>query len=76
MGATGDTFVKINPQNNFSTNEPIFTNNIPIDSARQAKTHRYFNNFSKFASGEQSGVIHEISTPLNNFSTVQSIFTK
>jgi hypothetical protein len=75
-GATGDIFVKNTPKNNFSTNEPISTNNIPIDSARQAETHRNFKNFSKFVLGEQSGNFREKSTPLNNFSTVQSIFTK
>jgi hypothetical protein len=67
--------VKNTPTNNFLTNEPIFTRNIPIDSARQAETHRDFKNFSKVVLGEQSGNIRKKSTPLNNFSTVQSIFT-
>jgi hypothetical protein len=41
----------------FSTNEPIPTNNIPIDSARQAETHKNFKNFPYFkaATGSFSG---------------------
>jgi hypothetical protein len=51
----GILFVKSTTKNNFSTNEPISTNNILIDSAQQAETHRNFENFSKFVLGEQSG---------------------
>jgi hypothetical protein len=38
--ATGDFLPENTPKNNFSTNEPIFTNNIPINSARQAKMQK------------------------------------
>jgi hypothetical protein len=47
--------VKNTLKNNFSTNQPIFTNKIPIDSAQQAETHRNFKNFSNFILGEQPG---------------------
>jgi hypothetical protein len=39
-GALEDCLLKNYHQNNFSTSEPISTNNKPIDSARQAETHR------------------------------------
>jgi hypothetical protein len=39
---TGDIFVKNTPKINFLTNEAISKNIIPIDSARQAETHRNF----------------------------------
>jgi hypothetical protein len=72
----GILFVQNTLKNNFLTNEPISpNNNIPIDSARQAETHRNFKIFSKFLSREQSGNFREKNTPLNNFSTVQPIFT-
>jgi hypothetical protein len=67
--------VKKTPKNNFLTNEPIFTNNIPIDSAWQAETYRNLKFFSKFVLGEQSGNFHEKNTPFYNFSTVRPIFT-
>jgi hypothetical protein len=38
-GATWDFFWKKYSNNNFSTNEPISTNTLPIDSTRQAITH-------------------------------------
>jgi hypothetical protein len=60
----------------FLTNQPIFTSNIPVNSARQAQTHRDFKSSSKFVLGEQAGNFREKSTLLNNFSTIQSIFTK
>jgi hypothetical protein len=68
--------VKNTPQNNFLTNGLISTNILPIHSVRQAETLRNFKFFSKFVSGEQSGYFREKSNRLNNFSTVQSIFTK
>jgi hypothetical protein len=53
MVATGDTFCEKSPKNNFLTNEPIFTNNIPIDSARQAKeTSKFFKIRFRGAIGE------------------------
>jgi hypothetical protein len=58
-GATGDFCEKNNPKNNFSTNEPISANNIFIDSARQAETHKKFKKFSNVMYvGEQPGNFH------------------
>jgi hypothetical protein len=51
--------MKNNPQNNFSTIEPIFTNNTPIDSAQQAKTHGNIQNSPRFHLGEKPGNFHE-----------------
>jgi hypothetical protein len=47
LGEQPGLFREKYPQNNFSTNEPISTNNMPIDSARQPETHKNFENFSK-----------------------------
>jgi hypothetical protein len=44
-GATGDFFVKNTPKNNFSTNELISRNKIPIDSARQVEEGENFRKF-------------------------------
>jgi hypothetical protein len=65
----GNFFIKY-PKKNFTTKEPISTNSIPIDSARQAETQlRNFKNVSKFVLGQQSENFHE-KIPLNKFSTV------
>jgi hypothetical protein len=40
--------VKNTPKNNFSSYEPISTNNIPIDSAQQLETLRNFKKIFKF----------------------------
>jgi hypothetical protein len=54
----GILLVKITPNNNFLTNQPIFTSNIPIDSTRQAVTHR-LSKFYKIRFREQSGNFRE-----------------
>jgi hypothetical protein len=63
-GATGHFSVKNYPKNNFS-NEPIYTNNIPIRSARLAETQK-LQNFFKIRFGKQPGHFRE-NSPLNNF---------
>jgi hypothetical protein len=71
----GSYFCEKSTQKKFSTNEPIFTNNIPIDSAQQAETIETSKNFQNSFLGEQWGNFREKTTPWNNFSTVQPIST-
>ena len=59
--------------NNSSLVQPILTCNIPINSARQAKTYGNIKNSPNFILGEQWGNFQK-NTTLNNFLTVQPIF--
>jgi hypothetical protein len=67
--------VKVNAKSNFSTNEPISTNNILIDTAQQAKTKRNFKIFQNSFYGSNRGIFVK-NHPFNNISTVRPIFTK
>jgi hypothetical protein len=55
------------PKKIFSTNQLISTNNIPINSAQQAKTCGNLKNVHNFILGEQLENFHKINTLLNNF---------
>ena len=74
MGASRNFSWKSTPNNNFSTIQPISTDSIPIDSARQPEERGIIKNVSNLILGEQPGNFHTKSAPNNNFSTVQPTF--
>jgi hypothetical protein len=64
LGNTWVVFDRNNHHIYFSTKEPIFTGNIPIDSARQTKDRESIKNVQNFTVAEKLGTFHEKVAPI------------
>jgi hypothetical protein len=55
--------------------QPVFINNIPIDSVQHAKDYEILKNVSNFILGGQLGIFMNFHTPNNNFVILQPVYT-